>query len=363
MGVIKRVFRHVFVFYHAETCVTNQNTDISNMSKPAKTWGPNTLNNYTDADIDLLKSWSSDVTRMIVSKEVGEEGTPHLQFSITFKTAKRLPAMKKLHAKVHWEIANSEVDVFLYCKKAESEVVVDIDNRVQGKRRDVDLAYDAVVNKKTRAEFYQDRPSFQAIRVYEKVSVDMHEPEGWVPKTIEWFYGATGTGKTRAAWERYGASLYVVTNIRWFDGYIGQETILFDDHRATDIPWGELLRLLDAYPLRREVKGGHVWLAHRRVVITAPTSFEDMYGYVGGTELSQLARRITRTEQFGAVPVPVPAAPAYALGNGGGEPGGFGWDHEEIPAPNAYANIVDIVGRLVDLADAPDAEDEYFLTE
>jgi len=355
------------VRFFLSTIVTNQIPSDSNMSeskeehgRPARTWGPNTLNNYTDADVEMIQSWAPDVTRLLLSKEIGEEGTPHLQFSMTFKTVKRLSSLKKLCSRVHWEIARVDSDVYLYCKKDGSQVVCNIDNRTQGKRRDVDAAYDAVINKRTRAQFYQERPSYQAIRVYEKVSVDMHEPEGWSPKTVEWFYGATGTGKTRAAWERYGESLYVVTNVRWFDGYIGQETILIDDHRAADVAWGELLRLLDSYPLRREVKGGHVWLAHRRVVITAPCTFEEMYSYQSPTELSQLARRITRVEQFGAVAVPVPAAPAAAMGNGGGEPEelGYGWDHEEIPYRAGGPNI-SIVDLVADLADADDGVDDF----
>jgi hypothetical protein len=62
--------------------------------KTAKTFGPCTLNNYDEGDIEWLKKLECNV--MTCSKEIGDNGTPHLQFSVTFKRSYSLAALKNL---------------------------------------------------------------------------------------------------------------------------------------------------------------------------------------------------------------------------------------------------------------------------
>ena len=95
--------------------------------KPSKTWVL-TLNNYTDEDEASIRRWDSDeyVTRLVISKEVGENGTPHYQGAVTFKVAKRLSALKKLHSRIHWEEAKAS-DAGLYCVKDGSIVLINAD--------------------------------------------------------------------------------------------------------------------------------------------------------------------------------------------------------------------------------------------
>lgn len=102
--------------------------------KPSKTWVA-TFNNYTDEQIETIRSWGDDMTRIVVAKEVGEEGTPHLQCFMTFRVAKRMSAVQKM-MKGYWATAKCK-DAALYCKKQGSEVVIDIDNRAPGARNDL----------------------------------------------------------------------------------------------------------------------------------------------------------------------------------------------------------------------------------
>lgn len=91
------------------------NTEEGRVNKPAKTW-VFTLNNYTEQEYTQIKSLVG-VSKGIVGKEVGENGTPHLQGTITFKKAYRLTALKKLLPRAHWEACKAVDASWNYCMK------------------------------------------------------------------------------------------------------------------------------------------------------------------------------------------------------------------------------------------------------
>lgn len=112
------------------------------MDKPHKTWDF-TVNNYGESDLKLLENWSSEVNRVVVSKEVGESGTPHLQGRITFKRTYRFAALHKMCPTWHWEVTMCPRDS-LYIMKHDSDIIVNIDNRKQGHRTDLQEAVDVL---------------------------------------------------------------------------------------------------------------------------------------------------------------------------------------------------------------------------
>lgn len=266
---------------------------------PVKTW-VFTLNNWTPAELDNILHW--DVTRLVVGEEVGEEGTPHLQGAVSFKRAYRLAAVKKLQARAHWEVALA-ADAFNYCGK-DGNVVHRIDNRAAGKRRDIDVAYEAVAAKKPLREFLlEDKPSFQAIQVY-KVAMGASVigrapgPDGlFEPIDVRWYYGGTGTGKSASVYREFGADVYRPLSEKWWDGYVGQRCVLVDDFRPKWCTWERLLQLTDRYPLTLEVKGGAVGAGWTTFVITAPEPPSEMFAAFG-EDVGQLLRRISVVRRF-----------------------------------------------------------------
>jgi len=62
------------------------------MDKPSKSWAF-TANNYTDKDVQQFKDLECNY--IVFGYEIAESGTPHLQGSVTFATAKRLTGLKK----------------------------------------------------------------------------------------------------------------------------------------------------------------------------------------------------------------------------------------------------------------------------
>lgn len=76
-----------------------------------------TLNNYIEEDLSQL-SQEFNNSLFIIGKEVGENGTKHLQGYVEFKNQTRFSTLKKICERAHWETAkgNREANV-TYCSK------------------------------------------------------------------------------------------------------------------------------------------------------------------------------------------------------------------------------------------------------
>lgn len=90
---------------------------------PSKRWCF-TLNNYSDDDIDrLVPILNEYCSKYIVGKEVGEQGTPHLQGFFEFKT-KRRPVNLFNNKKIHFEkTRGGDIDNVVYCSKEGSVIL------------------------------------------------------------------------------------------------------------------------------------------------------------------------------------------------------------------------------------------------
>lgn len=130
--------------------------------------------------------------------------------------------------------------------------------------------------------------------------------EDWVPPVVHWYYGATGTGKSRAASaeaaER-GLRVYRLTGPGnkggrvWFQGYDGEECAIFDDYRPGWFSLDKLLGLLDGYACRVEYKGGSRQWRAKEIWITCPKDPYECYCECM-EDVDQLIRRVTDAKEF-----------------------------------------------------------------
>lgn len=108
-----------------------------------------TLNNYTPTDVEKLLALDGnvDIPHIIFGREVGDNGTPHLQGYIRFAKKKRIGGVKRIVGdNAHVEVARNPVAAIQYCKKDGDFTEIGGWESQQGQRSDlqeiIDLVYE-----------------------------------------------------------------------------------------------------------------------------------------------------------------------------------------------------------------------------
>ncbi|AHA36869.1 nonstructural protein 1 [Penaeus monodon circovirus VN11] len=113
---------------------------------------------------------------------------------------------------------------------------------------------------------------------------------------VLWFYGPTGTGKTRCAVEEHNGEL-IEFDGKFFDYKGGADCVVLDeiDKLEKPIPMGTMLRLLDRYKYSLRVLGDYVPRDFKKIIITSTNHPEVVYSQ---SHCEQLLRRITKIVEF-----------------------------------------------------------------
>lgn len=256
------------------------------MSDISKTWCF-TLNNWTEKDEQQLKDLEKNY--IIIGREVGKMGTPHLQGHVIFKRAYRRTQLEKINPRIHWEKAKVE-DAMNYCTKDQEYYIED--NRAQGKRNDLkeicNLPIQTIV-KEHPDYFVRYHTGLEKLNLYRQ-QARTHKPE------VTWIWGPTGVGKTRYVVDKEVDLWISGKSLKWWLGYENQTATLFDDFRADFCTFHELLRILDRYPYMVEVKGGQRQLNSVRMYITS--CYHPEMVYTTREDIQQLIRRIDKIVNF-----------------------------------------------------------------
>nr|WAE42409.1 MAG: replication associated protein [Cressdnaviricota sp.] len=200
----------------------------------------------------------------------------HLQGYVYTNTWERLSFVRRLFdGRAHWEKARGNAaQNIAYCSKEESAVAGPFtfgDPPHQGSSAKLEEAITALKDGATLASVAFDYSQQWALhyRGFESLRRMLLPPvPAWRELYVQWMWGTTGVGKTRAAYA-IDPSLYCVRGDgTWWDGYEDQKTILFDEFYG-QIKMQDMLRWLDGYPVALPVKGGFTEARWLHVILTS----------------------------------------------------------------------------------------------
>lgn len=244
-----------------------------------------TLNNFSEEEYRLVLEHKCKY--IIIGKEVGESGTPHLQGYVEYENGKTLQGVRKLNPRIHWENRlGTQQQAITYCKKDGVFIEQGTQNS-QGNRTDLQEVASEIEagtwmpsnNPTVFIKFHRGLVEYE-----NSLYTDRSEKP-----VVEWRWGLTGTGKTFGVVERHGIdNCYIKDGTMWWNNYKQQEAIVIDDFDG-HWPYRDLLRLLDRYPYQGQYKGGYIKINSPHIYITCehhPSHF-----WVGN-ELAQVIRRI-----------------------------------------------------------------------
>lgn len=245
----------------------------------------------------------------IYQRERGANGTLHLQGVITFSNPRTIRGVAQ-GGHMHVEFMRGTIDeAIAYCTKEDTREP-DTEIRTYGEqprnagrpggRTDLQRVADAVANGQTVSQIATTFPE-TFIRYHRGIrELAGCRAERRNAKTeVFWYYGPTGTGKSRAACDQAPNAYWKDPSTSWWDGYEGHEDVIIDDYRTNMCTFSYLLRLFDRYPLLIQVKGGYVQFVAKRVFVTCPHSPSAMWQNRTDEEMQQLERRIEHVTHFG----------------------------------------------------------------
>ncbi len=260
-----------------------------------------TVNNYTTQEYEILlahEMWSY----VVIGKEIGKSKTPHLQGYGELTKQRTIKWLTRqcrgFHVAKRMGTAKQAAD---YCKKDDNYEERGTMSK-QGRRTDIEELVTRVALGERLTTIILDCPTYNIMRMVEKLASYRQPTKVYDKRTVHWFWGETGKGKTKMAYEMVEEGNFWLSNDhQWFDGYDGQEIALIDELRAKNWPYSLMLKLLDGYPLRLPVKGGFTIWEPKVIIITTP--FPPEKTYAGTAEnvdggIQQLIRRITNIREF-----------------------------------------------------------------
>jgi hypothetical protein len=257
-----------------------------------------TINNPNETDYP--SAWYTNEVKLLVCQlEEGEHHTLHLQGYLEMKSPVRMAALKKLNSRAHWEVARgTRLQAILYCLKEESsrgmkwwlyndcceyfeeELPTSLDDLIKslsspttGGKSSTKLRLSEIQSKLCEGnsgaiEEIADNEFDLWVRYYrafEKYLCMKTAPRDW-KTNVHVLQGPTGTGKSKWAMDNYPGA-YWKQRSNWWDGYVGQETVVLDEFYGW-LPFDLLLRLCDRYPLLVETKGGQTQFVAKTIIIT-----------------------------------------------------------------------------------------------
>lgn len=240
-----------------------------------------TVNNYTDDDIERIKSvgWKY----LVIGKETAPTtGTKHLQGYGLLLNRTRLKTLRSKFGcpSLHFEERRgTHKQARDYCKK-DGDFIEIGDEPQQGKRTDLEEIAEKIKEGATLKDIAIEHPATY-IRNYRGISnYKALMTQDYTPSDVRgvWYVGPPGAGKSRKARDE-NPNAYLKPQNKWWDGYAGESVVIFDDLDKGAIGLGHHLKIwTDRYACSGEIKGGTVKLQHDKFIVTSNYTIDDLWG-------------------------------------------------------------------------------------
>jgi len=222
----------------------------------------------------------------------------YLHFQAIFATAKKasLASLTKIFGTGIWfELSRSEAAIDYCCKE---------DTRVEGPweygckpfRRNSPTDWEDVWLAAKSGDLLRIPASIRVVsyRTLRAIGSDFAVPQPII-RTVFVYWGSSGTGKSRRAWEEAGLDAYCKDpRSKFWDGYGDQQNIVVDEFRG-GIDIAHILRWCDRYPVRVEIKGSSRPLVAVKIWFTSNVDPRLWYPDLDPDSLEALMRRFNIT--------------------------------------------------------------------
>lgn len=253
-------------------------------------------------------TWNPEIMSYLIwgAETCPETGRDHYQCYVEFGTKKRLTYLKKnFDPKIHWEGRRGTAEqAATYCKKEENfEEYGTISKPHQGRDTELNTVVELIkAGEITNISQVAQEHCSVMIRYHKGIMACLNErQEDNTIETlkVEVHWGASGTGKSHYAWTTY-PNLYSFeynNNAIWWDGYMGQEVVLFDEFTGK-IPIETILKYLDKWPMKLPIKGSTTIKKWKTVIICSNINPNKWYPYAQVAQKEALARRINFVKYY-----------------------------------------------------------------
>jgi len=236
-----------------------------------------TLNNYTPEDVEALRKLREDLSikYLIFGREVGENGTPHLQGFFYAHNAKSFNAAKKtIGDRVHLEACKGTIEQNIaYCAKDNDyEEIGDRPMTAKEKGAAEKTRWEDAWTYAVSGEILNIDAEIRIAHYgkLRKIQKDyMQKPPDLDATCGVWIYGSPGVGKSYKARQDY-PDAYLKPCNKWWDGYQAEENVIIDDFDLQHKVLGHHLKIWgDRYSYIAENKGSGFHIRPKNVVITS----------------------------------------------------------------------------------------------
>lgn len=231
-----------------------------------------TINNPTFGDALDIEALKQNCAYYVFGREHGEDrGTLHWQGYCYFPNPVSMSRVKQLLRRAHVEPQRGTCNqAITYCQK-EGDWEEWGDKPEHGGGSTQRERWRELIQLAERGELdtIRDRFPGEYFRYYERLRSLRIRPATILHGDLEheWWYGSTGTGKSKTLWELYPEHYSKELN-KWWDGYKDEEVVAIEEWAPKNECTASFLKIwADRYPFPAQIKGGCLQKIRPRKII------------------------------------------------------------------------------------------------